>query len=120
MVLTAADSLYLFCTRTAAFCRFLPIEPIEISKSFENSRIVADRLPPKDTRTNLQITPIPNTGGRPSDGSFDVGHADNLDLRFSVTVKGAAVRTRRHAGPWSSRGSRRPTMLVRAKRVNVS
>jgi len=44
--LTSADLLYLFCTCTAAFCRFLPIEPIEFSKSFENPRIVADRLPP--------------------------------------------------------------------------
>jgi hypothetical protein len=44
--LTSADLLYLFCTCTAAFCRFLPIEPIELSKSFENSTIVADRLPP--------------------------------------------------------------------------
>jgi hypothetical protein len=42
----AADLLYLFCTCTAAFCRFLPFEPIEFSKSFENSKIVADRLPP--------------------------------------------------------------------------
>ena len=44
--LTAADLLYLFCTCTEAFCRFWPIEPIDFAKSFENSRIVADRLPP--------------------------------------------------------------------------
>jgi hypothetical protein len=44
--LTSADLLYLFCTCTGAFCRFLPIEPIAFSKSFENLTIVADRLPP--------------------------------------------------------------------------
>jgi hypothetical protein len=44
--LTAADLLYLFCTCTQAFYRFSRIEPIESSKSFENSTIVADRLPP--------------------------------------------------------------------------
>jgi hypothetical protein len=44
--LTPADLLYLFCTCTAAFCRFSPIEPIEFSKSFENPPIEADRLPP--------------------------------------------------------------------------
>jgi hypothetical protein len=44
--LTPADLLSLFCTCTRAFCRFSPIEPIEFSKSFENSTIVADRLPP--------------------------------------------------------------------------
>ena len=44
--LAAADLLYLFCTCTGAFCRFLPIERIEFSKSFDNLRIVADRLPP--------------------------------------------------------------------------
>jgi len=38
--------VYLFCTCTRAFCRFLLIEPIEFSKSFEKSTIVADRLPP--------------------------------------------------------------------------
>ena len=43
---TQADRLYLFCTWIAGFCRFLPIEPIEFSKSFENLKIVADRLPP--------------------------------------------------------------------------
>jgi hypothetical protein len=43
---TRAGPLYLFCTCTRAFCRFSPIEPIEFSKSFENSTIVADRLPP--------------------------------------------------------------------------
>jgi hypothetical protein len=35
--LTAADLLYLFCTCTAAFYRFSPIEPIDFAKSFENS-----------------------------------------------------------------------------------
>jgi hypothetical protein len=45
-VLTPADSLYLFCTCTAAFLRFSPIEPIDFAKSFEHSTIVADRLPP--------------------------------------------------------------------------
>jgi hypothetical protein len=40
------DRLYLFCTCIAAFCRFLPIEPIEFSKSFENSRSVTERPPP--------------------------------------------------------------------------
>ena len=44
--LTTADLLYLFCTWTAAFCRFLPIEPIEFSISFANPTIVADGLPP--------------------------------------------------------------------------
>jgi hypothetical protein len=42
--LTWADLLYLFCTFTGAFYRFQPIEPIELLKSFENPRIVADRL----------------------------------------------------------------------------
>ena len=46
MSLTWADLLYLFCTFTGAFYRFQPIEPIEFSKSFENLKIVADRLPP--------------------------------------------------------------------------
>jgi hypothetical protein len=41
-VLTVADPLYLFCTCTAAFYRFLPI--VEFSTSFENSKIVVDRL----------------------------------------------------------------------------
>jgi hypothetical protein len=41
--LTRAEPLYLFCTCTGAFRRFWPIE---YSKSFENSTIVADRLPP--------------------------------------------------------------------------
>lgn len=31
--LTPADLLYLFCTSIAALCRFLPLEPIEFSKS---------------------------------------------------------------------------------------
>ena len=44
--LTSLGPLYLFCTCTTAFCRFSPIEPIELSKSFEKSTIVADRLPP--------------------------------------------------------------------------
>jgi hypothetical protein len=43
---TQADPLYLFCTCTRAFCRFLLIELFEFSNSFENSPIVADRLPP--------------------------------------------------------------------------
>jgi hypothetical protein len=34
--LTPADRLYLFCTCTVAFCRFLSIEPNEFTKSFEN------------------------------------------------------------------------------------
>ena len=50
---TPADLLYLFFTCTGAFCRFLPIELFEFSKSFENSTFVADRLPPPPpTRTN--------------------------------------------------------------------
>jgi hypothetical protein len=44
--LTPADLLYLFCTCTVGFCRFLPIELFRFSRSFENLRIVADRLPP--------------------------------------------------------------------------
>jgi hypothetical protein len=52
LVLTRADSLNLFCTCTTAFYRFSPIEPIEFAKSFENSPIVADRLPPPPP-TNL-------------------------------------------------------------------
>jgi hypothetical protein len=43
---TSAERLYLFCTCSTAFCRFSPIEPIAFSKSFENSPIGADRLPP--------------------------------------------------------------------------
>jgi hypothetical protein len=44
--LTPADPLYLFCTCTGTFCRFWQIEPFEFSKSFENFKIVADRLLP--------------------------------------------------------------------------
>jgi len=44
--LTTADPLYLFCTCTAAFRRFLPIEPFVFSKTFENLHTAADRLPP--------------------------------------------------------------------------
>jgi hypothetical protein len=36
---------YLFRTCAMAFYHFSPIELIEFSKSFENSKIVADRLP---------------------------------------------------------------------------
>jgi hypothetical protein len=54
MQLTAAPLLYLFCTCTVAFCRLLPIEPIEFSKSFENSTNRADRLrPPPDSALYL-------------------------------------------------------------------
>ena len=41
-----ADLFYLFCTWTPAFYPFWRIRRFEISKSFENSRIAADRLPP--------------------------------------------------------------------------
>ena len=34
------------CLRTVPFCRFSLIEHFEFSKSFENLKIVADRLPP--------------------------------------------------------------------------
>ena len=43
---TQADPLYLFCTCTRAFCRFSLIELFTFLKSFENSPMVADRLPP--------------------------------------------------------------------------
>jgi len=46
-------SVYLFCTCTAAFRRFLPIEPFVFSKTFENLHTAADRLPPPPpTRSN--------------------------------------------------------------------
>lgn len=133
--LTRADLLYLFCTCTRAFYRFLPIETIEFAKSFENSRIVADRLPPPWSRAacctfsrtpascevchaiapkerrrtryarivvggvasqvgfglrpcRTWSTPVEGHrshhhsehGRETSDGSFYVGHTDNLDL----------------------------------------
>ena len=41
-----ADPVYLFCTWTPAFSHVSPIERFDLSKSFEKSRIRAERLPP--------------------------------------------------------------------------
>jgi len=71
------------------------------------------RLPPKDTRTNLQHPFRTREGDPPTVRSMSAMPTSSI-CEFGVTVKGAAVRTRRNAGRWSSRGSRRPTMRVRS------
>jgi hypothetical protein len=92
--------LYLFCTYTAAFSRFSPIEPIKFSKSFENSTIVADRLPPPPKPYLLvgqmfarpigfgctSIVPDRNVGGNPPPPPHEIIERRRRDLRPASNV----------------------------------
>jgi hypothetical protein len=105
--LAAADLLYLFCTCTGAFCRFLPIERIEFSKSFDILRIVADRLPPPPypslplglcRRPGLLFEPVQDFLKLPEGATFGEVPAIAVDSKGDIYVsRGRTARRARRS-----------------------